>query len=185
MRNTNQRRTITSVILLLLGSIGLLYGCNAPTAASPEGDPTGTSAELPPPVEYRDPAFGFSIALPDSWDGYAVTSEMWNGYTQDELVGDVMIEQGPLIIIHHPLSTPEQPRQEIPIMVFTIQQWESLQEGTWWVSAAPIGPNELARNGSYVFALPPRYNYAFLEGWEEVERIIENQPIQAFEPTGP
>jgi hypothetical protein len=111
--------------------------------------------------------------------------DKWEGYTSDSAKGDVVVEQGPLISIVHPSSTPQQPRQDIPIMIFTIQQWDHLQRGDWHMGAAPIGPMELGRNSHYVFALPARYNYAFPEGWEEVEQIISNHPMRTFEPSVP
>ena len=68
---------------------------------------------------------------------------------------------GLLLSIRHPLWTKENPRQDIPIMVFTVEQWNVLQKGDFSVSAAPIGPSKLGSNYAYVFALPARYNYAF------------------------
>ena len=65
-------------------------------------------------------------------------------------------------------------------MVFTLTQWDSLQQGKFYVSAAPINPSELGRNIKYVFALPARYNYVFPTGWEEVEKILEGNPLKAF-----
>lgn len=44
-----------------------------------------------------------------------------------------------------------------------------------------MGPKELARNSKYLFALPARYNYAFPTGYEEVEKILEGNPLQANE----
>ena len=44
--------------------------------------------------------------------------------------------------------------------------------------AAPINPSELGRNKRYVFALPPRYNFAFPTGYEEVEEILEGKPLE-------
>lgn len=93
-----------------------------------------------------------------------------------------MVESGPRIAIHHPEFTAEHPRQEIPIMVFTIKQWGGLGAGKWWIGAAPIPPIELTRNDGYVFALPALYNYAFLAGWEEVEEIIQTDAIRSFGP---
>jgi hypothetical protein len=90
-----------------------------------------------------------------------------------------------MVTIQHPDSTPENPRQGIPIMVLTISQWESLLAQEWQIGAAPILPMEIGRNSQYVFALPPRYNYAFLEGWEEVEEIILGQSIVISEPEQP
>ncbi len=96
-----------------------------------------------------------------------------------------MVQRGPLIGIVHPKSSSQQPRQDIPIMIITIVQWNQLQNEEWHIGAAPIGPLELARNNKYVFALPARYNYAFLEGWEEVEQIVQSHPMVTFEPIVP
>jgi hypothetical protein len=66
-------------------------------------------------------------------------------------------------------------------MIFTHAQWNSLQKGKFSVGAAPVGPTEIERSRSYVFALPARYNYAFPTGYEEVERILEGNPLRPFE----
>jgi hypothetical protein len=65
-------------------------------------------------------------------------------------------------------------------MVFTKAQWQLIEEHRLIVSAAGIGPGEIGRNKKYVFALPPRYNYALIDGWEEVYEIIQNHPLHAF-----
>jgi hypothetical protein len=67
-------------------------------------------------------------------------------------------------------------------MVFNIPQWDALNRFEFHIGAAPIGPSELGRNSQYVFALPARYNYAYAEGWEEVEQILQGAPLQTFEP---
>lgn len=63
-------------------------------------------------------------------------------------------------------------------MIFTTDQWNLLQQEKFHIGAAPVGPSELGHNSSYVFALPARYNYAFPTGYEEVEKILENHPLQ-------
>ena len=68
-------------------------------------------------------------------------------------------------------------------MVFTLDQWNSLQQGGFHIGAAPIGPSELGRNNNYVFALPARYNYAFPTGYKEVATILESSPLQANQTT--
>ncbi|WP_211233479.1 hypothetical protein [Thermicanus aegyptius] len=93
-----------------------------------------------------------------------------------------MIETGPQLLIRHPNWTQKNPRQDIPIMVFTHEQWNALQNGDFSVSAAPIGPSKLGSNSVYVFALPARYNYAFQTGFEEVEEILKNNPLWPMEP---
>jgi hypothetical protein len=55
-----------------------------------------------------------------------------------------------------------------------------MEAGKFHIGAAPIGPKELDRNNKYVLALPARYNFAFPEGYEEVEKILAGKPLQAF-----
>jgi hypothetical protein len=86
-----------------------------------------------------------------------------------------------MISIRHPQWTAKNPRQDIPIMIFTITQWDSLQQEKFHIGAAPIGPSELGHNTKYVFALPARYNFAFPTGYEEVESILKSNPLQPIE----
>ncbi|HZD60906.1 MAG TPA: hypothetical protein VE439_10715, partial [Anaerolineae bacterium] len=92
-----------------------------------------------------------------------------------------VVETGPMLSIRHPLWTPEKPRQDIPIMVFTLAQWTLVQQEKISLGAAPIPPTELGRNNRYVFALPARYNFAFPPGFQEVERILAGHPLQPFQ----
>lgn len=133
----------------------------------------------PGPVTYVNGEYGFVFSLPESWEGYTVVTEKWEGLPEG---GSDPVETGPLIRIRHPDWRAEAPRQDIPIMVFTVSQWEKLQAGEFHIGAAPVGPSELGRNDEYVFALPARYNYAFPEGWEEVEQILAGNPLQARKP---
>ena len=91
--------------------------------------------------------------------------------------------QGPQITIRDPRWTSEVPRQDIPIMILTAEQWNQLQNGEFSIGAAPVNPTELGQNSKYVFALPARYNYAFPEGYEEVQNILDASPLAAFEPS--
>ncbi|NIS72013.1 MAG: hypothetical protein GTO12_24720 [Proteobacteria bacterium] len=170
---------ILSIIFLLPVLLG---GCAQATETHPPGLLTSTPAEQTVSlVEYRDTKRGFSFSLPASWKGFSIIASNWEGLKSGDS-GDEVVEQGSIVSIVHPKSTTEQPRQDIPIMVFTIEQWDRMQRGEWHVGAAPIGPLELGRNSRYVFALPARYNYAFLEGWEEVEQILQDHPLVTFEP---
>lgn len=132
-------------------------------------------------VTYTNSEYGFTFSLPASWRGYQIVLEKWQGNSlQSQNQGEV-VEEGPMILIRHPEWKAENPRQDIPIMVFTHQQWQSLQQEKFHIGAAPIGPKELGRNQKYVFALPARYNFAFLPGYEEVEKIIESGALQPIE----
>lgn len=130
---------------------------------------------------YENHQYGFNFSLPNSWKGYSILTENWEGIAIDGSQNGKMVETGLMIIIRHPQWTEQNQRQDIPVMVFTLTQWESMQQEQFHIGAAPIGPKELGRNSSYVFALPARYNYAFLTGFEEVEDILNNHALQPFE----
>lgn len=131
------------------------------------------------PMLYSNRQYGFSFQLPESWRGYTIISGQWEGFAA-EPPSNTPVGTGPLLSIRHPQWTVDNPRQDIPIMVFTLSQWNSLQQGDFHIGAAPMGPKELARNKQYVFALPVRYNFAFPTGYEEVEQILENDPLQSW-----
>lgn len=110
---------------------------------------------------YKNTPLGFTLTLRESWRGYTESTEK--------------VEYGYLVTLMHPLSTPENPRMNIPIYVYPIEQWEAWQKNDFegYQTAAPFGPTERGRNTKYVFTTAPRYNYSFMTGWEEVEEIIK------------
>lgn len=129
-------------------------------------------------VVYQNTEYGFHFQMPDSWRNFTIVDNQWKGTAlEGPQVGDV-IATGPLISIRHPLWTEETPRQDIPIMIFTFEQWNDIQLEKLSLGAAPIGPSELGRNNKYVFDLPARYNFAFPLGFEEVEQILKGNPLQ-------
>ena len=130
------------------------------------------------PVVYENVQYGFRFALPDGWKGFTIIQDKWEGMSMQKPEYGKVTESGPILSIRHPRWSPDDPRQDIPVMVFTHEQWNLLVQGNFHIGAAPIGPKELGRNSSYVFALPARYNYAFLTGYEEVENIVNNRPLQ-------
>ncbi|HYG58010.1 MAG TPA: hypothetical protein VD902_08115 [Symbiobacteriaceae bacterium] len=132
-------------------------------------------------IMYQNADYGFRFSLPASWQGYEILSGQWEGAAVGDGADGKPVATGPLISIRHPRWTSQNQRQDIPIMVFTVAQWDSMQAGDFHIGAAPIGPSELGRNAKYVFALPARYNYAFPPGFEEVERILAGNPLQATE----
>ncbi|MGA9225742.1 MAG: hypothetical protein WB217_05300 [Mesobacillus sp.] len=128
-------------------------------------------------ILYENTEYGFTFALPKSWQDYQIVSDSWEGISNDQQQNTI-IENGPILSIRHPEWTEDKPRQDIPIMVFTLKQWSSLEKEEFHIGAAPIGPRILGQNDEYVFALPARYNFAFPEGYEEVEKILEKDPLQ-------
>lgn len=132
-------------------------------------------------IKYTNDTYGFEFALPDEWKGYYLVEEKWEGYAPSDMAGQVLVAEGPQLSVRHPLWTNEKPRQDIPVMVFTLVQWDDMSADKFHIGAAPINPTELARNNKYVFALPARYNFAFPEGYEEVDHIIVGSPLHAFD----
>jgi hypothetical protein len=119
-------------------------------------------------VVYLNRQYGFRFYLPKSWAGYTILEEDWTP------------QAGAIVRIRHPRWTEESPREDIPIMIFTQQQWRDIQSEKLIVSAAPFPPSELGHNQKYVFALPPRWNYDLLDGWEEAQKILDGKALVAF-----
>lgn len=136
-----------------------------------EDEPDNEATET---IVYENTEYGFTFTLPKGWEDYQIVSDSWEGISTDQQP----IENGLILLIRHPKWTEENPRQDIPIMIFTLDQWSSLEEGDFHIGAAPIGPTLLGQNNEFVFALPARYNYAFPEGYEEVENILANNPLK-------
>ncbi len=129
-------------------------------------------------ILYQNAEYGFDFVLPASWQGYTIIKEEWQGLGLGADNQGKVVAKGPKLSIRHPQWSSTQPRQDIPILVFTLEQWNSLQKEAFSIGAAPMGPKELARSSKYVFALPARYNYAFPTGFEEVESIVADNPLQ-------
>jgi hypothetical protein len=134
-----------------------------------------TSSDASKSIIYKNTQYGFNFKLPASWSGYTIVTKQWEGIANN---GSTAVETGPIISIRDPKWTNGTPRQDIPIMVFTLNQWNSLKQGVFHIGAAPVDPTELGRNNNYVFALPARYNYANLPGTEDVENILAGNPLQ-------
>lgn len=169
-------------LILLIGV--LLVGCSSGKSAQTnpqQTDPNDGNTVKDEEVIYKNTDYGFTFTLPDSWKGYTIITDQWEGISMNEADGQKISETGPLLSIRHPEWSSANPRQDIPIMVFTISQWDSLQKDAFHIGAAPINPSEIDRNSKYVFALPARYNYAFPTGYEEVEDILKGKPLKPTE----
>ena len=129
-------------------------------------------------ILYNNTKYGFNFILPKSWQGFSIIAGNWQG---NDIASGKVTESGPMLSIRHPKWTSKNPRQDIPIFVFTLNQWNLLQKEEFHIGAAPIGPSELGRNNIYVFALPARYNFAFPIGYQEVEDILKNHPLKPIQ----
>jgi hypothetical protein len=150
-------------------------GDERPASGQPRSTPKKQEVA---PIEYRNLQYGFCFSLPEDWRGYTIVLSHWQGrFIGPGSNAGKIVQHGPIISIRDPRWTSAKPRQGIPIMVFTQDQWRSVQHEEISVSAAPIGPTELGRNSRYIFALPPRYNFRFLAGYKEVEQILKSKPL--------
>lgn len=133
--------------------------------------------EVEKAINYLNTKYGFSFSLPESWKGYKIISSEWRALPVDNPQDEKSAITGPMISIRHPKWTIKDQRQDIPIMIISIKQWNLIEQDKYHIGAAPIGPQELSRNDRYVFALPARYDFAYPKGYEEVENIINNKSI--------
>jgi hypothetical protein len=187
---------IFGVILAIIVAalIGVLAYSFMTKTSTPITQPQNTNLNLPPvnqpttnvnasvpvgTIEYANTQYGFNFTLPVSWTGYTILNDKWKSYPIND-TDKTPLETGPLITIRHPEWTTAVPRQDIPIIVFTIAQWSEVVGEKISLGAAPIPPSVLGTNAKYVFALPARYNFAFPAGYEEVDTIIQNNPLHAF-----
>jgi bla regulator protein blaR1 len=151
--------------------------------ATTSSQPQSASAPSPHTIIYTNKKYGFRAYLPQTWKGYSILESTWSGApigAAQQGTQATQNESGPELTIRHPLWTDANPRQDIPIMIFTRPQWELIAKNELIVSPAPIGPGEIGRNAKYVFALPPRYNYAFPTGYQEVDQLVQDKFLRAY-----
>ncbi len=173
----------TIVIVLIAVAIAIAAMIYAPEETPPKNVAPQVqqpaTAEGTNAVIYTNNDFHFSVTLPPEWKGFTIVKNTWLGQAIGD-TGDIPFTSGPLISVRDPRWTNDAPRQDIPIMIFTLKQWDEMKAEQYHIGAAPIPPSELGRNADYVFALPARYNFAFPPGYEEVQRIIETGSFHAY-----
>ena len=180
MRRRNKPTWVVALLLCATFSTSLLS--IAAPAPQQEDSATHAGKQGKKTVVYKNKKYRFRFVLPESWKGFSIIVSQWKGAVWDSAKSEepTREETGTIIIIRHPLWTESSPRQDIPIMILTYAQADLSRQGNLTTSAAPYGPQEIARNAKYVFALPPRYNYAMLAGVEEVERLFREHSLRPF-----
>jgi hypothetical protein len=125
-------------------------------------------------VVYHNTQYGLTFFLPPNWQGYSVLTQQWTGNEYDEKLdrpGPVV--HGPMIVLRHPHWAPDNLHQDIPILVFTRQQWKEDAGGGGLGIYAGGYESELSHNSKYVFAINDRFNWAEdLNGCDEANDII-------------
>ncbi|MDR3519492.1 MAG: hypothetical protein P4L63_01220 [Candidatus Pacebacteria bacterium] len=163
------------VALVLLGAY-LIFFQNKTT--TPPIAPTNPNSPVDTSIIYNNTIYGFTFSLPSDWKGYSIMKNTWNGQPQNN---NTSAQTGPELLIRNPNWTATTHYEDIPIMVFTISQWNSYVAGNFATSAAPFPAAELGRNNIYVFAIPPRWDYDYSQGFQEADTIVTSKPLHPFD----
>ena len=165
--------SLVLIIIIVLGFVAyLMYSKNQNVPSTNNPLPTASTSVL-----YTNNDLGFNFSLPDNWKGYSIVNNTWEG---NPLKATSTKQTGPKLLIRNPKWTSTLPYEDIPVLVFTVAQWDSYKAENFSVSAAPIDASELERNNIYVFALPPRWDFDYSEGYVEAQNIIKSNPLKTF-----
>ncbi|MEY2664368.1 MAG: hypothetical protein RIT04_176 [Candidatus Parcubacteria bacterium] len=133
-----------------------------------------------PPVDtsilYTNTEYGFTFTLPINWKDHSILKEMWIGNP----LSNTSAQSGTKLLIRNPKWTSSEPYEDLPILIFTISQWNSYEAEGFSVGAAPIRAIELGRNTKYVFALPARWDFDYSTDYQQAQEIIAGKPLHPF-----
>jgi hypothetical protein len=128
------------------------------------------------PIRYHNAKYDFTFYLPNSWRGYSVLTEHWDGEkyspSQDRTIE---LAHGPIILLSNPLWKTNDLYQDIPIYVFTRRQWDDDKSGEMSAEGAGGVMYELWHNDKYVFGIHSR-TFGFdteLKDWRETANIVD------------
>lgn len=130
---------------------------------------------------YQNEKYGFEMKFPQSWKGYKVFEESWDGTTLDS---NFVEYEGPKIVIRNPKWSEDKIWQDIPILVFTKDEWQLIEAANLNIFSAPIAPRKLGENNKYIFALPPRWiGFTDASGQDEAQKIVETFKLLDLDKT--
>ena len=104
-------------------------------------------------LECKDPDYGFTIMLPESWKGFSILHTTWEVKDSGEKHVNA---SGPTIIIRHPRWTAARQTQDIPVWACTTKQWE---DGVPYHLIAGGFLLEVGRTDKYVFVVTNRFSW--------------------------
>ena len=151
------------LLFLALVLSGGLFGCST----------SAPNQSVGLPLRYHNSQYDLTFFLPASWKGYSVLIQQWDAELRStdyqKVIGS---ERGPIVLLRHPQWKTNDSYQDIPIIVFTQQQWEGEHQGKFFPYAGGI-IYEMWHNRKYVFGEYSRYNaYDEVKGWKEADDII-------------
>jgi len=132
-------------------------------------------------IVYKNTDYGFNFSLPANWQGYSIIKDTWKG----SMLTNTPVQSGPKLLIRNPKWTAALPYEDLPILIFTIPQWNAYIAESFSISAAPLNAKELSRNNIYVFALPPRWDFDYSLDFEQAQDVIAGNPLKAFNVVKP
>jgi hypothetical protein len=135
------------------------------------------------PIRYHNSQYDFTFYLPASWQRHSILTQQWEGETYlPEKDKDVVLARGPIIVLRNPQWKTNNLYQDIPIYIFTRQQWEDIHLGKYDAEGAGGIIYELWHNDKYVFGMHSRYNWHELSGFKEVADIVNQNCAAHPEP---
>ena len=151
----------------------LLVGC---------GEFRNAAASAALPIVYRNLKYDFTFYLPAEWRGYSVLMQQWREEPRPSDIGWIgSTNLGPVFVLRHPKWRQDSPYQDIPIRVFTREQWDGGGKGPPIMDAGGV-EDEVAHNAKYVFAVHSRFNTTeWLTGWQGAGAIV-TQNAQIHQP---
>lgn len=165
-----------------LAQVQLYVTNSASSSAVPKKNQVSPASSRPDQtdgqIRYQNRQYGFQFLLPQNWSGYRIIEDQWGGTENGK---DVF---GPKITIRSPKWTTQNEYQDIPIDIFTHEQWVKVVKGSQggpgedlYIGAA-VGPGKIFENDKYVFALPGRWDFTCGIGLDEVYDILAHSPMQ-------
>jgi hypothetical protein len=113
-----------------------------------------------------------------------VLTEQWEGETYlREKDTDVVLARGSIIVLRNPQWETNNLYQDIPIYIFTRQQWDDIYPGKYDAAGAGGVIYELWHNDKYVFGIHSRFNTDdSVNGWKEVQDTVNQNCAAHPEP---
>jgi hypothetical protein len=136
------------------------------------------------PIRYHNAQCDFTFYLPASWQDYSILTQQWEGEKYlPEKDKDVVLARGSIIVLRNPQWKTNSLYQDIPIYIFTRQQWDDTNLGKYYAQGAGGVIYELWHNDKYVFCIHSRYNTDdSVNGWKEVQDIVNQNCAAHPEP---
>jgi hypothetical protein len=136
------------------------------------------------PIRYHNAQYDFTFYLPVNWQRYSVLMDEWEGDKYlPEKDTDVVLARGPIIVLRNPQWKTNNLYQDIPIFIFTRQQWDDTNLGKYNAVGAGGCFYELWNNDKYVFGIHSRYNADdSVNGSKEVQDTVNQNCAAHPEP---